>query len=49
MKKKHKKKKKQIVISDLSDDNSLDGTTTPQGSTARGRTHPGGIFMGAST
>ena len=46
-KKRHNKQKKQIVISDLSDDNSVDGNTTPWGYTARGRAHPGGIFMGA--
>ena len=45
MKKKHKKKKQQVMFN-VSDDNTLDGTTTPQGSTARGRTHPGGIFTG---
>ena len=46
-KKRHNKQKKQIVISDPSDDNSVDGNTTPWGYTARGRAHPGGIFMGA--
>ena len=45
MKKKHNKKKQQVV-SDVSNDNTLDGTTTLQGFTAWGRTHPGGIFTG---
>ena len=45
MKKKHNKTKQQVV-SNVSDDNTLDGTTTPQGPAARGRTHPGGIFTG---
>ena len=47
MKKKHKKEEQQTVISVLSDNNSVDGMTIPQGSTARERTYPDGIFMGA--
>ena len=46
-KKRPNKQKKQIVVSDLSDDNSVDVDTTPQGYTARGRTHPSGVFLGA--
>ena len=45
-KKKPNEQKKQIVVSDLSDNNSVDEDTTPQGYTARGRTHPGGVFLG---
>ena len=46
-KKRPNKQKKQIVVSDPSDDKSVDGNTTPQGFTARVRTHPGGFLMGA--
>ena len=40
-------KKKQIVISDASEDNSVDGSTTQQGYIARGKTNLGGDFMSA--
>ena len=49
MRKKNKqnKKKRLAVNSDLSDDNSFDGSTTPQGSAARSKTHQGGDYMDA--
>ena len=47
MTKKRHNKKKQVVVSDASEDNSVDGSTTPQGYTARGKTHLGSDFMGA--
>ena len=47
MTKKRHNKKKQIVISDASEDNSVDGSTNPQGYTARSKTHLGGVLMGA--
>ena len=44
---KKNKKKRLAVNSDPSDDNSYDGSTTPQGYTARGKTHQGGDYMDA--
>ena len=46
-KKKQNKKKRKLAVSDPSDDNSLDGSTTPQGYTARGKTHQGGDYSDA--
>ena len=43
--KRHNKQKKYSVVSDSSDDNTVDGSTTH--STAMGRTHLGCVFMGA--
>ena len=40
-------KKRLAVTSDLSDDNTIDGSTTPQAYTARGRTHQGGFYSDA--
>ena len=45
MTKKRHNRKKQIVVSDAPEDNSVDGSTTLQGYTARGETHLGGNFM----
>ena len=44
-KRQNKKKRRQAVTSDLSDDNTLDGNTTPHGFTARGRIHQGGFCL----
>ena len=46
-KKKQNKKERRLAVSDLSDDNSLDGSTTPQGYTARGKNHQGGDYSDA--
>ena len=46
-KKKQNKKKRRQAVSDPSDDNSLDGSTTPQGYTARGRTQLDGDYSDA--
>ena len=43
--KRQNKKKRLAVTSDLSDDNTIDGSTSPQGYTARGTTHQGGCWM----
>ena len=45
--KKQNKKKRLAVNSDPSDDNSFDGSTTPQSYTARGKTHQGGDYSDA--
>ena len=45
MRKKKQNKKRLAVNSDASEDNSFDGSTTPQGYTARGKTHHGGDYM----
>ena len=45
--KRQNKKKRLAVTSDLSDDNTIDGSTTPQGYTARDRTHQGGLYSDA--
>ena len=45
--KRQNKKKRLAVTSDLSDDNTVDGNTTPQGYTVRGRTHQGGCYADA--
>ena len=45
--KRQNKKKRLAVASDLSDDNTFDGITTPQGYTARGRTLQGGVYSDA--
>ena len=48
MRKKKQNKKRQVVESDVSEDNSfLGGNTTPQGYTAGGKTHQSGDYMGA--
>ena len=47
MKKKHNKK--QQVLSDSSDENLVNGITTPHGPAARGRTYLGGNFKGTCT
>ena len=47
MKKKHNKK--QQVLSESSDENLLNGITTPQGPAARGRIHPDSNFNGTCT
>ena len=39
------KKKRRLAVSDLSDDNTLDGNITPYGFTARSRTHQGGFSL----
>ena len=44
-----KKNKKQEVLSESSDEDLLDGITTPHGPAAQGRTHPGGNFKGTCT
>ena len=46
-KKKQNKKKRRLAVSNPSDDNSLDGSTTPQGYTARCKTHRGGSYLDA--
>ena len=45
--KRQNKKKRLAVTSDLSDDSTIDGSTTPQGYTARDRTHQGGLYSDA--
>ena len=47
MRKKKQNKKIQVVESDASEDNS-DGSTTPQGYTARVKSHQGVDYMGHS-
>ena len=47
VRKKKQNKKRLAVNSDASEDNSFDGSTTPQGYTARGKTHQGGYYMDA--
>ena len=42
-KRQNKKKKRLAVTSDLFDDITTDGNTTPHGYTARGKTHQGGV------
>ena len=44
-----RKMNKEQVSSESSDEDVQDGTTTPQGTAARGRTHPGGNFKGTCT
>ena len=46
-KRQNKKKRKTGHHSDLSDDISNDGSTTPQGYAARGKTHHGGSLLDA--
>ena len=45
--KRQNKMKRLAVTSDLSDDNTVDGSTTLQGFTARDRTHQGGFYSDA--
>ena len=47
--KRQNKKKRLAVTSDISDNNSIDGSTTPQDYTARGRTHQGGFYSDAES
>ena len=46
-KKKQNKKKRRLAVSGPSDDNTLDGSTTSKGYTARGKTHQSGYYSDA--